>query len=144
MENLYNNATGTGVAPKGGVSGADIGVMLGGAVINSVIAGYFAKGENAKALKLQAELSKLSLDQQKQLEERLQDVQSETERQGMVYQFLAVQNNNEMLNRVQTNLTSVDKNVRHLVDQILYKSIFFNFAHIAHCVSVFQFSVGLR
>ena len=101
MENLYNNATGTGVAPKGGVSGADIGVMLGGAVINSVIAGYFAKGENAKALKLQAELSKLSLDQQKQLEERLQDVQSETERQGMVYQFLAVQNNNEMLNRVQ-------------------------------------------
>ena len=102
MENLYNNATGTGVAPKGGVSGADIGVMLGGAVINSVIAGYFAKGENAKALKLQAELSKLSLDQQKQLEERLQDVQSETERQGMVYQFLAVQNNNEMLNRVQT------------------------------------------
>jgi hypothetical protein len=102
MENLYNNATGTGVAPKGGVSGADIGVMLGGAVINSVIAGYFAKGENEKALKLQAELSKLSLDQQKQLEERLQDVQSETERQGMVYQFLAVQNNNEMLNRVQT------------------------------------------
>jgi Zn-finger domain-containing protein len=62
----------------------------------------FAKGENAKALKLQEELTKLSLAQQKQLEERLQDVKSETERQGMIYQFLAVQNNNEMLNKIQS------------------------------------------
>ena len=49
-----------------------------------------------------AELEKLSLAQQKQLEERLQDVKSETERQSFVYQFLAVQNNNEMLNKIQS------------------------------------------
>ena len=101
MENLYNNAGG-GTSTSGGTStGAGIGGAVIGSVISSVIGGMFAKGENEKALKLQAELSKLTLAQQKQLEERLQDVQSETERQGMVYQFLAVQNNNEMLNRVQ-------------------------------------------
>ncbi len=32
----------------------------------------------------------------------MQDVQSETERQGMIYQYLTVQNNNEMLNKVQS------------------------------------------
>jgi hypothetical protein len=94
MEN-YKNAGGE--SANGGIGGAVVGT-----VISSVIGGMFAKGENAKALKLQAELSNLSLAQQKQLEERLQDVQSETERQSLVYQFLAVQNNNEMLNRVQT------------------------------------------
>lgn len=98
MENYYN---GEGATASGGSTGGQIGGAVAGAVISSVIAGYFAKGENKKALALQEELSKLSLAQQKQLEERLQDVKSETERQGMVYQFLAVQNNNEMLNRIQ-------------------------------------------
>lgn len=97
MENFYN---GDG-ASSGGSTGGNIAGAVGGAIISTVIGGMFAKGENAKALGLQEELTKLSLAQQKQLEERLQDVQSETVRQGMVYQFLAVQNNNEMLNRVQ-------------------------------------------
>jgi hypothetical protein len=97
----FNNGGG-GTSTGGGSTGAGIGGAVIGTVISSVIGGYFAKGENAKALKLKEELSKLSLAQQKQLEERLQDVQSETERQSLVYQFLAVQNNNEMLNRVQT------------------------------------------
>jgi hypothetical protein len=101
MENTYNNVEGATGGAKSGGKLADVGGAVVGAVISSVVSGMFAKGENAKALKLQEELSKLSLAQQKQLEERLQDVQSETERQGMVYQFLAVQNNNEMLNRVQ-------------------------------------------
>jgi hypothetical protein len=91
MEN-YNNVEGIG----GNIAGAGAG-----ALISSVIGGLFAKAENKKALALQAEISKLTLAQQKVLEERLQDVKSETERQGMVYQFLAVQKNNEMLNRVQ-------------------------------------------
>jgi uncharacterized protein YcfJ len=97
----FNNGGG-GTSTGGGSTGAGIGGAVIGSVISSVIGGMFAKGENAKALKLQAELTNLSLAQQKQLEERLQDVQSETERQSLVYQFLAVQNNNEMLNRVQT------------------------------------------
>lgn len=101
MENLYYNMQGASAGAKSGSQLADIGGAVGGAVISSVISGLFAQGENKKALKLQAELSNLSLSQQKLLEERLQDVQSETERQGLVYKFLAVQNNNEMLNRIQ-------------------------------------------
>jgi hypothetical protein len=100
MEN-YKYANGTTSATSGG-SLANIGGALGGQLITAVVGGMFAKGENEKALALQEELAKLSLAQQKQLEERLQDVKSETERQGMVYQFLAVQNNNEMLNRIQS------------------------------------------
>jgi hypothetical protein len=96
MEN-YKNAEGS----SGGGSGAMGGAII-GAVISSVIGGMVAKGEGAKARALQEEIVKLSLAQQKQLEERLQDVQSETERQGMIYQFLAVQNNNEMLNKIQS------------------------------------------
>jgi hypothetical protein len=102
MENLYNNVEGaTGGAKSSGGGLANVGGQIFGAVISQVIGGMFAKGENEKALKLQEELTKLSLAQQKQLEERLQDVQSETERQSLIYKFLAVQNNNEMLNRVQ-------------------------------------------
>lgn len=99
MENSYNNVEG---AKSGGGAGSAIGGAVAGAVISSVIGGLFAQGENKKALKLQAEISNLTLAQQKQLEERLQDVKSETERQGMIYQYLAVQNNNEMLNRIQS------------------------------------------
>lgn len=100
MEN-YNYAGGGATATKGsGLS--DLGGAVAGAIISQVIGGLFAKGENKKALALQQEIANLSLAQQKQLEERLQDVKSETERQGMVYQFLAVQNNNEMLNRIQS------------------------------------------
>lgn len=80
----------------------DVAGAIGGAVITTVIGGMFAKGEAEKARKLQKEIANLSLAQQKQLEERLQDVKSETERQAMVYQFLAVQNNNEMINRVKS------------------------------------------
>jgi hypothetical protein len=89
MEN-YNNA-----------GGADALIGGAGSIVSSVISGYFAKGEAKKALKLQAEISQLTLAQQNTLEERLQDVQSETERQGMIYQYLIVQNNNEMINRIQ-------------------------------------------
>ncbi len=85
-----------------GSTGADIGGALGGALISSVVGGLFAKGEAEAGRKLQKQLAKLSLAQQKELEERLQDVKAETERQSLVYQYLAVQNNNEMLNRIQS------------------------------------------
>jgi len=100
MEN-YNYVEGGATATKGGGL-SDLGGAVAGTIISSVIGGYFAKGEAEKGRALQEEIAKLSLAQQKLLEERLQDVQSETERQGMVYQFLAVQNNNEMLNRIQS------------------------------------------
>lgn len=83
-------------------AGGDIAGALGGSLISSVVGGMFASGEASKARSLQKELTKLNLAQQKELEERLQDVKAETERQSLVYQFLAVQNNNEMINRVQS------------------------------------------
>jgi hypothetical protein len=98
MENYKNTDGATG----GGSTGADIGGALAGGIISSVIGGLFASGEQDKARKLQEKLTKLSLAQQKQLEERLQDVKSETERQSFIYQYLAVQNNNEMLNRIKS------------------------------------------
>jgi len=104
MEEFYNNngaTTPTTPASTGSTLG-NIGGAIGGAVISQVIGGYFAKGEAEKGRALQQEIANLSLAQQKQLEERLQDVKSETERQGMLLQFLAVQNNIEMLNRVQS------------------------------------------
>ena len=99
MEN-YRNGDGATGESSGGFG--DIAGNVGGAVISSVIGGLFAKGEGDKARSLQKQLEKLSLAQQKQLEERLQDVKAETERQAMVYEFLAVQNNNEMLNRIKS------------------------------------------
>jgi hypothetical protein len=103
MENYYNlNGVTTPKSATSGGSLSNIGGAVGGAIVSQVIGGYFARGENEKALALQKEIADLSLAQQKQLEERLQDVRSETERQGMIFQFLAVQNNNEMLNRIQS------------------------------------------
>lgn len=102
MEHFYNS---NGVATSPATSGSklsSIGGAIGGQIAGAIVSGLFAKGENEKALALQEELGKLSLAQQKQLEERLQDVRSETERQGLLYQFLAVQKNNEMLNRIQS------------------------------------------
>ena len=93
MEN-YRNVEGS--------AGANIGGALGGTLISSVVGGLFAKGEAKKGRQLQEQLAKLSLAQQKELEQRLQDVRAETERQSLVYQYLAVQNNNEMLNRIQS------------------------------------------
>jgi uncharacterized protein YcfJ len=101
MEN-YSNAGGTSGASSGGSSLSNIGGAVVGSLVSGVVGGLFASGEARKARELQAELEKLSLAQQKQLEERLQDVQAETERQSLVYQFLAVQNNNEMLNKIQS------------------------------------------
>lgn len=104
MENYYNsvgNLASTGAKGKSG-SGADPIGQIGGAVIGAV-AGYLGGAEQGRLNRnLQKEIANLSLAQQKQLEERLQDAKTETERQSLIYQFLAVQNNNEMLNKVQS------------------------------------------
>ena len=98
MEN-YRNVEG---APSGGSTGADIGGAIAGTLISGVIGGLFAKEEGKKARELQKELEKLSLAQQKELEIRLQDVQSQIAREELVYKYLAVQNNNEMLNKIKS------------------------------------------
>jgi gas vesicle protein len=98
MEN-YKNVEG---ASSGGSTGANIGGAIVGTLISGVIGGMFAKEEGKKARELQKELEKLSLAQQKELEIRLQDVQSQLAREELVYKYLAVQNNNEMLNRIKS------------------------------------------
>ena len=98
MEN-YKNVEG---ASSGVSTGASIGGAIGGALIGGVINGLFAKEEGRKARELQKELEKLSLAQQKELEIRLQDVKSQLAREELVYKYLAVQNNNEMLNRIKS------------------------------------------
>ena len=50
---------------------------------------------------MEAELGRLSLAQQKDLEERLQNIQGELAKQEIIYKYLAVQNNDEMLSRNQ-------------------------------------------
>jgi hypothetical protein len=88
MENFYN-ADGS---PVGEISGAVIGTLT----------SYFGGAEQGRKNRdLMKDLAELSLAQQKQLEERLQDAKTETERQALAYQFLAVQRNNESLNKIQ-------------------------------------------
>jgi len=89
MKNSSNNVGSTG----------EVASQLGTALITTVISGMYAKGEGKKARKLEKELTELSLEKQIELEHRLQDVQSETERQGMLFQFLIVQKNNELIDK---------------------------------------------
>ena len=103
MEQYYNIipqnfSTNPNIAKEGGAN--PLG-QVGGAVIGSLV-GYFGGAEQGRKNRdLMKELALLDLAQQKQLAERLQDAKTETERQSLAWQFLAVQNNNEMLNRVQ-------------------------------------------
>lgn len=71
------------------------------AIISQGISVGFAMVDANKTRKLQEQLAKLDLEQQKQLAERLQDVQGEIAIQQAFYEYLAIQNNNEMLNRIQ-------------------------------------------
>ena len=89
-------------APKGDLSaGAQLGGALAGSVISSLITSAFAKSDAKKQRAMEAELAKLSLAQQKDLEERLQDIQGELAKQEIIYKYLAVQKNDEALNKMQ-------------------------------------------
>lgn len=101
MENYYN-AGGIGSSSSSGKSGGsgDAIGAIGGAVIGSLV-GYFGGAEQGRKNRdLMNDLAQLSLAQQKQLEERLQDSKTETERIALAYQFLAVERNNESLNKI--------------------------------------------
>lgn len=89
--------------PKGGggTNLANIGGAVVSQVFGTVITGAFAKADAKKQRQLQEELAKLDLAQQKELVERMQNVQGEVAKQGEYYKFLAEQNKNEMLNRIQ-------------------------------------------
>jgi hypothetical protein len=91
-----------GIPKAGGIGvGAQLGGAVAGAVISSIIGGAFAKEDASAQRALIERLQKLSLEQQKEIEERLQDVQGEIEKQRLVYEYLAVQQNNEALLKIQ-------------------------------------------
>ncbi|MEI7510160.1 MAG: hypothetical protein WCJ62_11935 [Flavobacterium sp.] len=69
---------------------------LGGAVASTIVSSAFASADNRKQVEMQEKIALLSLAQQKQLEEHLQNVQVEVAKQKIIYDYLAVQNNNEM------------------------------------------------
>jgi len=84
------------------MAGGAVWGAVGGGIANTIIASSFAKADAKKQRDMEEKIAMLSLDQQKWLEQHLQDVQGEIAKQQIIYQYLAVQNNNEMLNKVQS------------------------------------------
>lgn len=86
--------------PKG-FDVANVGTALAGQIAGAFITGSYAKADAKKQRELQEQLAKLDLAQQKELTERMQNVQGEVAKQAEYYKFLAEQNKNEMLNKLQ-------------------------------------------
>jgi hypothetical protein len=102
MEQYYNYIPqNSSVNPNISKGGADPIGQIGGAVIGSLTSYFGGAEQGRKNRDLMNDLAQLSLAQQKQLEVRLQDAKTETERQGLAYQFLALQKNNEAVNKIQ-------------------------------------------
>ena len=83
-------------------TGTQIGTQLGGMILGTVITSAFAKADAKKQRQLEEELAKLDLAQQKELAERMQNVEGEVAKQQAYYEYLAEQNNNEMLNKLKS------------------------------------------
>jgi len=100
---MSNVAVGSGAVSNvsKGSNLANIGGAVVGQVAGVVIGGAFAKADAKKQRELERELAQLDLAQQKELVERMQNVQGEVAKQGEYYKFLAEQNRNEMLNKIQ-------------------------------------------
>lgn len=92
----------TTTATSGGMG---LGAQLGGAFISAgiqaLVGGAFASADAKKQRAMQEQLAKLSLAQQKELEERVQDIKGELAKQEIIYKYLAVQNNDQSLIKIQ-------------------------------------------
>jgi uncharacterized membrane protein len=90
------------VQPKAsGVNLANVGFALAGEIAGAFITSSYAKADAKKQRQLEEQLAKLDLAQQKELTERMQNVQGEVAKQAEYYKFIAEQNKNEMINRIQ-------------------------------------------
>ena len=78
------------------------GISAGVAVASTIITSAFASADAKKQRQLIEELSKLELAQQKELQERLQNIQGELAKQEIIYKYLAVQRNNESLAKIKS------------------------------------------
>jgi hypothetical protein len=92
-------------SPSSGFSSAgalsNIGGAIAGSLVSGIIGGAFAKSDAKEQRALTERLEKLSLAQQKEISDRLQNIQGEIEKQSLVYQYLAVQQHNEALLKIQ-------------------------------------------
>ena len=98
-KNKYLNASGIpsggggGVPPKGGGSSADL-ISFGVSTIIGLVAGGIDAKKNRQ---LQEKLAKLSLKQQKELEEKMLATKSQLERLNIMYQTFTVLENQKLL-----------------------------------------------
>ena len=82
-------------------TGGQIVGAVAGSLVSGIIGGAFAKSDAKAQRALIERLEKLILEQQKEIAERLQNIQGEIEKQSLVYQYLAVQQHNEALLKIQ-------------------------------------------
>jgi hypothetical protein len=87
----YNNATGT--PPPSGGGGGDL-IVEGAKVIIGLVSSSITAQKNRE---LQEKLATLTLKQQKELAERMQDVNSEIARLNIMYQTFAVLENQKLV-----------------------------------------------
>ena len=91
---------GEAISSGGGLSSG--AAAIGGVVASSIITSVFASSDAKKQRELQEELAKLSLAQQKELQTHLQTVQGEIAKQKIVYEYLAIKNNQDALNKMKS------------------------------------------
>ena len=84
------------------MSTATSAIGVGGQVVSTIITSAFAKSDAAKQRDLEEMLGRLSLDQQKELEIHLQDVQGEVAKQKIVYDYLAKKNIQEVEGKIKS------------------------------------------
>jgi hypothetical protein len=77
---------------------------IGGAstIVSGIITSAFASADAKKQRQLEEELTKLDLQQQKEIAIHLQDVQGELQKQAIVYKYLAVKNNDDAINKMKS------------------------------------------
>ena len=67
-------------------------IEAGGVLASAIVGGVFSKEIASKQRDLEEQIAKLTLDQQKELQQHLQVVQGEVAKQKIVYDYLAQKN----------------------------------------------------
>ena len=90
---VYKNATGTPPPTNGGGGGGDL-IVEGAKIIIGFVSSSITAQKNRE---LQEKLATLTLKQQKELTERMQDANTEIERLNIMYQTFAVLENQKLV-----------------------------------------------
>jgi predicted ATPase with chaperone activity len=77
-------------------------VEAGGILATAIVGNVFSKEIASKQRDLEEKIAKLTLDQQKELQEHLQTVKGEVEKQKIVYDYLAQKNLQEVEGKIKS------------------------------------------